>query len=80
MSGEISPSKCREALDDVARLWRDAVKEFYDYDKNLPTKVSKEEKQRAAYLDGVVAGLQKALTAFEKRTPTRIRGSEDAVD
>jgi hypothetical protein len=72
---EMSAEKLREAARAIVAAWNAAVIERKSFMSKTPSRMNSAQKQRAAYLAGVVSGAAGAVRAIESRAPMRLVGS-----
>ena len=71
----MSRRKLLEATEAVAKLWDDALAKFKTEAATMPRRMNVAQRERMAYLKGVVAGASQATREFEKRAPMFLVGS-----
>jgi hypothetical protein len=72
---EMSAEKLQEAARAIIAAWDAAVIERKSFMSKTPSRMNSAQKQRAAYLAGVVSGAARAVRAIESRAPMRLIGS-----
>ena len=72
---EMSVEKLREAAMAVDEAWNDALASYKAELALMPRRMNAAQRERAAYLKGVVTGAARATREIEKRAPLKLYGS-----
>lgn len=76
---EMKVEALREAAAAIAKSWEDELTNYKAELKAMPRRMNATQRERVAYLKGVISGLSRATREIEKRAPLKIVGSMSAI-
>lgn len=74
---KLSEKSLREAVAGLQAQWKQALDDHHDFLRTTGRRLNTAQKQREAYLRGVLHGVALAMREFEKRAPIEFYGSGD---
>ena len=77
---EMKVEALREAAEAIAAAWDDELQNYKAELKLMPRRMNAVQRERVAYLKGVISGLSRATRQIEKRAPFKIVGSMHASE